>query len=111
MNKWYTREYSTTYYICSHVAKSKGLISILNGPRGELVVLFCFIGGFMSLCQKKKKQTTTTLYNPRVLAWVIAHLSVCLSNLYFTEDLRTYAGEDRREDAREFSSYLLGPAI
>lgn len=97
-----------TFYLCSHVAKTKCLISILNCPKRELVALSCFIGGFTSLFQKKN---TTTLYTPTVLAWVAVHLSVCLSNLYFMEDLRAYAGENCREDAREFSSCLLGPVI
>lgn len=77
------------------------VISILSRLGGELVVLFCFIGGFVSFRQKKP---LPTLYNPRVLAWVTVHLGICLSNRCSMEDLRTYAGEDSREDAREFSS-------
>lgn len=64
-NKWYTREwYKRTNgipenipwltYICSYLAKSKCLlISIINCLQGDLEVLFCLFGGFMSFCQKK----------------------------------------------------------
>ena len=106
VNKWYTRKYSMTYYICSHLAKSKCLwfpFSIVCWGAGGSVLFYWWF--HVSLPEKN----ITTLYNPRVLAWITVHLRICLSYLYSMKDLRMYSRVERQ--GREFNSYLLGLAI